>query len=242
MSAWTYALIVAAMVAAAALSIRRSDIDRDPLYRLTPLQYSVSVLAWALIGIPCLLLAGALAALARFAFWLAYAVRQCCREVDVRLVPALPQAHTLDFPRHASLAHRVISSSHQPPSIMKFSDLPTLGSDFEGGAFAGVCTRPDGVHVAVALLPAAPADRLNWDAAQDWAKAQQGELPTRPVAAMLFATLRDRFEPVWYWTSETHEDDGSYAWGQYFSYGNQLDYGKSVKARARAVRLIPLTA
>ena len=90
-------------------------------------------------------------------------------------------------------------------------------------------------HCAVVLLPAKPSKRLHWQAALDWAAEQQAELPTRPVAALLFANLKPQFEEVWHWTSEAF--DGSYAWFQDFDDGYQYYGGhKSYEGRARAVR------
>ena len=125
---------------------------------------------------------------------------------------------------------------------MNFATLPTLGAALAGGLFAGLTTRADGTHCAVVLLPDAPPERLAWPKAMAWAAELQAELPTRPVAALLFANLCAKFDKAWHWTSESHEDDGSYAWGQDFRYGDQLDYDKSYEGRARAVRLIQLTA
>ena len=67
------------------------------------------------------------------------------------------------------------------------STLPALGADFSGGTFAGITTRADGTHCAVVLLPG-KGEGLTWTKAKTWAKKQGGELPTRPVAAMLIGT------------------------------------------------------
>jgi hypothetical protein len=123
---------------------------------------------------------------------------------------------------------------------MKLSALPALLQPLEGGLFAGVCTTPDGTHHAVVLLTEQPAERLTWKKAMNWAEKLGAVLPTRPVAALLFANAKAQFEPEWHWTSESF--DGSYAWGQDFSYGDQSDLDlKSYEGRARAVRLIQLT-
>ena len=120
--------------------------------------------------------------------------------------------------------------------------LPALGAALEGGIFAGLTTKPDGTHCAVVLLPDKPDARLKWQHAVEWAQGLQAELPTRPVSALLFANARAQFEREWHWTSEVHEDDGSFAWFRNFGYGSQSYYRKSYEGRARAVRLIPLTA
>jgi hypothetical protein len=124
------------------------------------------------------------------------------------------------------------------PSIT-IAALPALGAELQGGTFAGITTQPDGTHFAVILLPD-KGSKLTWNAAVDWAKALDAELPTRPVAAMLFANVKDKLRPAWHWTSE--EDDASYAWGCGFGSGNQNFIRKSFEGSAVAVRLIPLTA
>ncbi len=123
---------------------------------------------------------------------------------------------------------------------MHLQDLPALGAALDAGIFAGLTTKPDGTHCAVVLLADKPGGKLTWQQAVEWAQSVQGELPSRPVSALLFANARDQFERAWHWTSETDEDDGSYAWGQDFYDGSQSDSHKSYEGRARAVRLIPL--
>ena len=125
---------------------------------------------------------------------------------------------------------------------MKLSDLPALGQPLAAGMYCGVVTAKDGTHNAVVLLPDAPSERLRWQAAMDWAKALEADLPSRPVAALLFANAKASFDPNWYWTNETEESDGSYAWYQTFDNGGQDLTHKSDEGRARAVRLIPLDA
>lgn len=125
---------------------------------------------------------------------------------------------------------------------LTFATLPALGAALGGGIFVGLTTDKQGQHLAVALLPDKPAndEELTWRKAMDWAKDVGGELPTRPVSALLFANARDQFEASWYWTSE--EFDSSYAWVQYFYNGEQTSIPKDYALRARAVRLIQLSA
>ena len=122
---------------------------------------------------------------------------------------------------------------------MNLSDLPAIGQPIDAGLFAGITTKPDGTHCAVVLLADKPAEDVTWKQAMAWAKKLDAELPGRPVSALLFANLKDQFEPRWHWTGE--EYDISYAWGQLFNDGNQYYDGKSYEGRARAVRLIQLT-
>ncbi len=124
-------------------------------------------------------------------------------------------------------------------TTIQFDQLPALGATLDGGAFAGITTQPDGTHVAVVLLPARGED-LTHDQATAWAAEQGGQLPTRPVAALLFANVKSLLQPEWHWCQETF--GASYAWGCYFSNGNQGNYHKSFECSAVAVRLIPISS
>ena len=114
--------------------------------------------------------------------------------------------------------------------------LPALGEALDGGIFAGITTTKEGVHVAVVLLPSRGED-LNWQAAQEWAKDAGGELPSRPVAALLFANAKKHLPGGWHWTSEP--DGASWAWYCDFSHGDQSDDLRSAELSAVAVRRIP---
>jgi len=131
-----------------------------------------------------------------------------------------------------------MTTKTQTPPIA-FGLLPTVGSQMEGGTFAGITTSKDGTHHAIVLLPN-QGEKLTWKKAMNWAAKLDGELPTRPVAALLFANLKAQLQPNWHWTSD--EYDASYAWHCYFTNGNQSYNHKSYEGCAVAVRLIPLTA
>lgn len=122
---------------------------------------------------------------------------------------------------------------------ISLASLPAIGGDLDGSSFAGLTTKPDGTHCAVFLLPGAGTD-LTWTKAKAWAKKQGGELPSRPVAALLFANIKSALQPRWHWTSD--KEDASSAWGCYFNSGTQGYGRKSCEGSAVAVRLIPLTA
>lgn len=126
------------------------------------------------------------------------------------------------------------------PTQIQFANLPALGAPLAGGIFVGVITQPDGTHAAVALLPD-QAEDVTWQAATEWAEKLGGQLPTRPMAAMVFANTQERPQRGWHWTCETYKDDASYAWGCTFGYGGQYGYLKSNEGSAVAVRLIHLT-
>ncbi len=121
---------------------------------------------------------------------------------------------------------------------ISLSTLPALGASLHGGIFAGLTTRKDGTHCAVVLLPDQGTD-LTWKKAINWAQKLDAELPSRPVAALLFANVKDQLRPKWHWTSEGY--DASYAWYCVFGYGHQYVSRKSYEGAAVAVRLIPLT-
>lgn len=125
------------------------------------------------------------------------------------------------------------------------SNLPALGQALEGGTFAGLITLPTGEHRAVVLLPD-QGSQLTWKDAMAWAQERGGQLPTRPVAALLFANLKAGLRPAWHWTCEEDKDDdeedASFAWYCGFSDGYQSCFHKSVEGSAVAVRMIHLSA
>ena len=127
----------------------------------------------------------------------------------------------------------------KPTPTIAFAALPPVGTALEGGTFTGITTQPDGSHHAVILLPN-HGERLTWKRAIAWAKNLGAELPSRPVASMLFANVKAQLKPVWHWTSE--EDDASFAGLCYFNDGYITRYRKSCGGSAVAVRLIPITA
>lgn len=121
------------------------------------------------------------------------------------------------------------------PQIPK---LPTIGTLIAGGLYAGITTGTDGSAYALILLADKPSRRLDWPAAMAWAESLQATLPSRPEGALLFANLRDQFDPTWHWLGEQYS--AGLAWGQSFDLGDQYDYDESFEARARAVRRFPL--
>lgn len=124
-------------------------------------------------------------------------------------------------------------------AAIAFSLLPPIGQPLEGGIFAGITTCADGTHVAVVLLTDKPSRDLNWKGATAWAETVGGQLPTRPVAALLFANLKAQFTADWHWTCEAY--GGSGAWMQTFYSGYQDTGTQKNENCARAVRMIPLT-
>ncbi|CAN7739893.1 DUF1566 domain-containing protein [Duganella sp. LjRoot269] len=110
----------------------------------------------------------------------------------------------------------------------------------EGETYAGLLLGKDGAPDIHLILLAGVAMDVSWDAAKKFAEAAGGELPTRREQALLFANLKEEFEPRWYWSDEQHASDPSYAWGQYFYDGFQFYGHRSDEGRARAVRRLIL--
>jgi hypothetical protein len=118
--------------------------------------------------------------------------------------------------------------------------LPAIGAPLDGGTYAGITCDKQGKPYALVLLADRPAGSLTWQAAMDWAKSINADLPNRVEGALLFANLRDSFEKDWHWTNEQSAGYESYAWCQYFDDGGQVNNHKSYEGRVRAVRRLPI--
>ena len=105
-----------------------------------------------------------------------------------------------------------------------------------GELYAGLILGKDGSKDYHLILLPDQANDVNWAAAMAWAKTVGGELPTRREQSLLFANLKDRFEPRLYWSCEKYASCSGYAWGQDFRHGSQSYYREDYKFRARAVR------
>ncbi len=114
--------------------------------------------------------------------------------------------------------------------------LPPMLGTLGLGTFAGITTTRSGEHMAVMVLPG----RINsdWQSAATWARSMGGELPSRAVAAMVYANMNSSFERKCHWTGE--EYDATYACVCGFDNGNQMSILKKDLCLAFAVRLIPL--
>ena len=93
-------------------------------------------------------------------------------------------------------------------NTINFKDLPAVGAALNSGIFAGVITR-NSAHVAVVLLYGR-GESLTWAKANEWAKNQGGELPTRQVAALLLDNCKDNLPTDWLWTNA--DANKSLAW------------------------------
>lgn len=105
-----------------------------------------------------------------------------------------------------------------------------------GELYAGIILGKDGAPDHHLILLPGKADDVNWADAQAFAAAAGGELPTRREQSLLYANLKEEFEPRWYWSCEQHASNSGCAWRQYFGGGDQDYYGKDCGFRARAVR------
>jgi len=110
----------------------------------------------------------------------------------------------------------------------------------DGEHYAGLILNDDGTPAHHLVLLPADHDDAEWQAAMEWAKSINGELPTRREQSLLFANCKPHFQTDWYWSGEPHASDARYAWCQYFYYGFQHDRSVDDRCRARAVRRLPI--
>ena len=108
----------------------------------------------------------------------------------------------------------------------------------EGEIYAGLILGKDGAADYHLFLQPRAATGVTWQAAMDWAKKLGHSLPTRAEQALLYANLKDQFQPRWYWSGE--QAGPSTAWYQDFNDGYQFDDDRSYEGRARAVRRLPI--
>lgn len=108
-----------------------------------------------------------------------------------------------------------------------------------GERYAGAVLDESGnlMHHLV-VMAQRPTDKLNWQAAMDWATRVGGALPTRQELSLMFANCKPHLQEAWHWSSETHEDDASYAWSCNFNHGHVYRYCKSHEGCAVAVRRV----
>lgn len=151
-------------------------------------------------------------------------------EVAAQEVASLSEARAIHF--MALLRQRDVAAA-----------LPAIGLHLpaHGGTYIGIASDIIGGTTGhLVLLDSAPAKKLNWLAAKEWAASlgDGARLPTRTEALQIFANARGLLKPKWHWTCE--EDDASYAWFCYFLHGSQLNTSKSFEGSAVAVRRLTL--
>lgn len=125
------------------------------------------------------------------------------------------------------------STQIAPPTVVRFTADVALAP---GETYAGVILGSEGLPRHHLILLPGDAEDLEWEEAKAWAIEAGGELPTRQEQALLYANCKAQFQPTWYWSSEAHDTNGSYAWVQLFYNGDQLGNLKDHTLRARAVR------
>ena len=135
--------------------------------------------------------------------------------------------------RHDELGKLIESFKAALPTVLVIHE-----ADIElrqGEHYAGLVLAENGKpsHHLV-LLPGDAGDKT-WEQAKAWA-TEQGELPTRAEQSLLFANLKSEFEGAWYWSSQAHESESSWAWCQLFRNGTQYYSHERYELRARAVR------
>lgn len=135
---------------------------------------------------------------------------------------------------HARLADKIVAFERAQPRIVNLQHTAIVLA--EGETYAGLILNDDGTpkHHLV-LLPG--EHEGDWASAKAWASKVGGELPTRREQSLLFANAKPGFQTRWYWSNEAHEN-GSGAWMQGFSSGDQVWDGVGNEACARAVRRV----
>ena len=106
--------------------------------------------------------------------------------------------------------------------------------------YAGIILGKDGEPDHHLILLAGEAESVNWAQAKDFAAKAGGELPTRREQSLLFANLKEQFQPRWYWSGEQHASNSDCAWVQDFYDGSQDSSHKYGCYRARAVRRLAI--
>jgi len=109
-----------------------------------------------------------------------------------------------------------------------------------GEKYAGLILGKDGAPDQHVILLSGQANDVTWKDAKAWAKNAGGELPTRREQSLLFANLKEEFEPRYYWSGDLYEPGSGFAWCQNFYYGSQGGYYLYGKLRARSVRRLPV--
>ena len=119
--------------------------------------------------------------------------------------------------------------------------LPELN---HGEHYAGLIVGKDGEPSYHLVLLPGEAEKVTFAEANEWAGLQgymsKASLPTRREQALLYANIKEQFQPAWYWSSEEHASYAGWAWYQYFNNGDQYYHHQNNQLRARAVRRLPI--
>ncbi len=109
-----------------------------------------------------------------------------------------------------------------------------------GEHYAGIILGKDGEPDHHLILLPGEAESVTWEKAMEFAANVGGELPTRREQSLLFANLKEQFQPRWYWSGEQHVSLSDFAWLQTFNDGIQDSGHKLISYRARAVRRLEI--
>ena len=125
-------------------------------------------------------------------------------------------------------------------SISSTYGIPEALIELKSGEhYAGIALDAEGEPSHHLILLPGDVD-MTWSKAREWAASIGGELPTRQEQALLFANLKGKFEPAYYWSNEQHASYTDYAWYQGFTTGTQDNTTKGSELRARAVRRLTI--
>jgi len=141
--------------------------------------------------------------------------------------------------KQTELSQLIAKFKEQPVQTMLLQFQEVSIELHPGEHYAGPVLDESGhlLHHLV-LMAQRPTDKLNWQAAMDWAQRVGGTLPNRQEQSLLFANCKPHLQSGWHWSSETYEDDASYAWLCLFSHGYIHDDHKSFEGSAVAVRRV----
>lgn len=110
----------------------------------------------------------------------------------------------------------------------------------DGEEYAGLILGKNGDPDYHLFLLPGEVSGVTFAQAKEFAKKAGGDLPTRREQPLLFANLKEHFQPDWYWSGERHVSDADCAWYQYFLYGFQGYNYTFTRGRARAVRRLEI--
>lgn len=129
-------------------------------------------------------------------------------------------------------------AKNQSPRIVT---IPAASIELtDGEHYAGLIVGKNGEGSYHLILLPIEAERVTFEQANEWAEKSGGALPTRREQALLYANLKEQFEPSWYWSGERPASASGYAWIQYFLRGYQDGLTTTAHLRARAVRRSPI--
>lgn len=113
--------------------------------------------------------------------------------------------------------------------------------ELKGGEhYAGIILGKDGQASYHLILLPGEAKPINFANAKEWATSIGGKLPNRREQALLYANLKDEFNPNWYWSCEQYASGSSYAMVQHFKDGGHDHISENYELRARAVRRLEI--